>query len=75
VAGVDHRRRLIVHRDIKPANLLLCDGDPGRTKVLDFGIARLAWSPRAFTGVGTLLGTPGYMAPEQARGETALRSS
>ncbi len=60
----------VVHRDIKPANLLLVDGDPLKVKVLDFGIARRADRvTRAATGTGMLLGTPGYMAPEQARGD------
>jgi serine/threonine-protein kinase len=59
----------IIHRDIKPANLfLLRNGD---LKVLDFGIARvrdaLATGPHS-TGSGVLLGTPAFMAPEQAMG-------
>jgi serine/threonine protein kinase len=60
--------RGIVHRDIKPENLFLADdGHGGRTtKVLDFGIARVGASQR--TAVGTQLGTPFYMSPEQARG-------
>ncbi len=60
----------VVHRDVKPANLLLVDGDPLKVKVLDFGIARrVDRATRAATGTGMLLGTPGYMAPEQARGD------
>src|SRR4051812_5866134 len=57
----------LVHRDLKPDNLFLtCEG---RLKVLDFGIAHLAEVvPRAgATAVGTLLGTPAFMPPEQAR--------
>lgn len=57
----------ILHRDIKPGNLILTDGDPAKVRVLDFGIARLGDAP-TLTVTGTPLGTPGYMAPEQAHG-------
>jgi tetratricopeptide (TPR) repeat protein len=61
--------RGVVHRDIKPANLFLSDGDVARVKVLDFGIARFAGATPRVTSTGSLIGTPGYMSPEQVRGE------
>ncbi|MEZ4325472.1 MAG: protein kinase [Polyangiales bacterium] len=67
--------RGVIHRDIKPSNLLLVDGDPERVKLLDFGIARggLEGGPAAtLTATGETIGTPHFMAPEQARGTKAL---
>ncbi len=65
--------RGFVHRDIKPANLLLRGGEVERVVLLDFGIARRGRSATArMTGTGYLVGTPEYMAPEQARGEKIL---
>jgi hypothetical protein len=60
----------IIHRDLKPENVLL--SNDGRVKVVDFGLAR-SLSPGAgpnpsLTVTGALLGTPGYMSPEQLRG-------
>ena len=62
----------IVHRDVKPANLLLDDDE--RVKVADFGVASAA-DLGSFTEAGTVVGTAGYLAPEQARGERATPAS
>jgi hypothetical protein len=66
--GVAHARG-IVHRDIKPSNLFLLNGATERIKVLDFGLAWLADGARTLTRTEQLMGTPGYMAPEQVRGK------
>jgi serine/threonine-protein kinase len=59
--------RNIVHRDLKPANVLVTrDGVP---KLTDFGLAKAVESDDSHTRSGTILGSPSYMAPEQARGD------
>ncbi len=62
----------LIHRDIKPANLLLAPG--GTVKITDFGIAHAVGSA-PLTLTGTLLGTPGYLAPERASGAQATPST
>ncbi|MFJ7153945.1 protein kinase [Streptomyces sp. NPDC101118] len=57
----------VVHRDLKPANVLLASDGP---RVIDFGIARAA-DAAALTGAGLRIGSPGFMAPEQALGRAA----
>ena len=63
----------IIHRDIKPANVLIAPG--GRLLLADFGVARLETEDSLVTRTGALLGTPAYMSPEQAAGDTATARS
>ncbi|WP_438004707.1 protein kinase [Sorangium sp. So ce321] len=61
----------LVHRDLKPSNLLIEEGSLERVSLIDFGLAR-AVTDEPLTAAGLVLGTPGYMAPEQARGELSV---
>jgi serine/threonine protein kinase len=68
----------VIHRDLKPDNVFVAKADGGgvQPKLLDFGIAKLrgesAFHTTKLTQAGTLIGSPDYMSPEQARGETDL---
>lgn len=70
----------VVHRDLKPSNVFLAKARPGSkdvadaetvAKILDFGVAKLADDPQ-LTKTGAVVGTPMYMAPEQARGSSVV---
>jgi hypothetical protein len=63
-----HARKLI-HRDVKPANIWL-EADRRRVKILDFGLARILDEDAQLTETGMIGGTPAYMSPEQAQGES-----
>jgi len=72
LAGLDHAHRAgIIHRDVKPSNVLL-EGPAETVKLADFGLARGVADAMRCTLDGSVLGTPWYMAPEQASGEERL---
>ena len=64
--GHAHQRH-VVHRDVKPANIMF-DHD-GRAMLTDFGISKALQAATGFTATGMIIGTPHYMAPEQAKGQ------
>ncbi|WP_428264386.1 serine/threonine-protein kinase PknK [Haliangium sp.] len=65
-------RHGIVHRDIKPANLFVPGGRIDEVTLVDFGLARVGQTLQSATPSGSLMGTPGFMAPEQARSDPNL---
>ncbi len=65
--GVAHEHK-VIHRDLKPANVLIAAD--GTLKITDFGLVKRLESDSKQTRSGSILGTPSYMAPEQARGES-----
>src|SRR3954454_4911652 len=67
-----HRAGLL-HRDVKPSNVIL--GDDGRVRLTDFGIAAVDSDDHDVSSTGLIMGTPGYLAPERARGDQPTAAS
>ena len=69
-AALEHAHAAnVVHRDVKPSNVILVGGAVDDARLIDFGVAK---TDRDLTSTGQLIGTPGYMAPEQVRGERGV---
>ena len=82
LTGLAHAHaRGVIHRDIKPANILVARDEDGmpNAKIVDFGIAAITgisgFDDTESTGSGVIIGTPQYMAPEQARGDRAISAT